>query len=296
MGKPQCTRIDDFGHITSRGHARKGETIARQALWTGSELAAPLSFARREHIAKLVRFHGLPLQFLNNAEPERAVIKASQSVRLDHVALLAEADVKGRICSDQSELLERVELFREFCQENQCYGSPRQFPTHHSRFVYLQGGRIDPNLQAYDDTAFEVVLMSGLPGVGKDTWIREHLNEWPVISLDAVRKELKISPEEDQGRVIQTAKERARVLMRKQQSFVWNATNVTRMMRRQLIDFFVSYRGRVRIVYIDAPFNDILKRNQDRQKGVPEHVIYKLLSKLEVPDVTEAHVVEWSCH
>ena len=32
--------------------------------------------------------------------------------------------------------------------------------------------------------------MSGMPGVGKDTWIRRHLPGWPVVSLDDLRQRL----------------------------------------------------------------------------------------------------------
>jgi predicted kinase len=295
IGKPASTKIDESGHISSRGHAQRGEFMVRQLLWLGQELAEPLPFGPRESIASMVRLHGLPLQFLHWAKPERAIIAASQRVRMDHIALLAEADVKGRICFDANELLERIALFRELCKECLCYNNPRQFPDAYSRFLYFQREGRDPNYTAYDDTEFEVVLMSGLPGVGKDTWIRQHLADRPVIALDALRKKLKIVAEDEQGPVVAAAKEQAREWLRKKQSFVWNATNVTRMMRQQLIELFLSYNARVRIVYLDAPFNTILQRNRNRQNSIPEQAIYKLLSKLEVPTLTEAHQVDWIC-
>lgn len=293
VGKPACTRTDESGRISSRGHALKGEFIAREVLWIGQELESPLPFSPREYIAGLVRFHGLPLQFLHWEKPERRIITASQCVRMDIVALLAEADVKGRICADSDELLERIELFREQCKECLCYDKPRLFPDEYSRFLYFQREDRDLDYRAYDTTEFEVVLLSGLPAAGKDTWIQRHPANRPVIALDALRKKLKITAEDDQGPVIAAAKEQARQYMRAKQSFVWNATNITRAMRKQLIDLFLSYGARVRIVYIDAPFADILRRNRERQQSVPEHIIYKLLNKLEIPDVTEAHLVEW---
>ncbi len=295
VGKPICTKRDEMGHISSRGHALKGEFIARQLLWIGQELETPLPLVPREYITSMVRFHGLPLQFLHWAKPERTIIAASQRVRMDEIALLAEADVKGRICSDADELLERIELFRQQCKECLCYDKPRQFPDEYSRFVYFQREGRDPDYAAYDDTEFEVILMSGLPGVGKDTWIRQHLADQPIIALDALRKKHKIAPEDDQGPVITAAREQARIWMRKKQSFVWNATNVTRMMRQQLVELFLSYNARIRIIYLDAPFDTILQRNRNRQNSIPDHVIYKLLNKLEVPDITEAHHVEWVC-
>lgn len=292
VGKPKTTRLED-GRISSRGHARLGEHMARSMLCRGDELADPSLFAVREQIARLVRFHGLPLHFLEKPQPERAIIAASMSVRLEYVALLAEADIRGRICVDQPELLERIELFRVFCQEQGCYDGPRPFASPHSRYVYFHSLQGHPDYVAYDDTTFEVVLMAGLPGVGKDTWIAQHLDTWPVISLDEIRKALHISPEGKQGQVVQEAKERARAYMRQHQSFVWNATNVTRALREQLVDFFVSYGARVRIVYLDAPLETILHRNRKRPASVPETVVHKLLEKLDVPDMTEAHMVMW---
>lgn len=291
VGKPVCTIIEGDGAITSRGHAKKGEKMTRRLLWTGEELPASAPLVLREQIAGLVRYHGLPLQFLDKPDPARAVIEASQRVRLDQVALLAEADVRGRICSDQQELLERVALFREFCQEQACYTAPRAFASEHSRFIYLQSERGDPDYTAYDDTRCEVVVMSGLPGAGKDTWVRTHLPDWPVISLDSVRRELGISPEDDQGRVVQEARERARELLRQQRSFVWNATNITRVMRRRVIELALAYHARTRIVYVETPFAEILKRNSARQASVPETIIYRLLDRLEMPDVSEAYHV-----
>lgn len=295
VGKPDCTKIESDASVTSRGHARKGANIARQVLWTGQEFAQPAPFGIREHIVQLVRFHGLPLQFLNHPQPEKAIIMASQQVRLDRVALLSEADVRGRICPDKDEVLARVELFRDVCRELDCYSGPRQFANELSRFVYFHKEEGDPNYVAYDETTCEVILMSGLPGSGKDSWVRAHKPDWPVISLDGIRREFQISPEGDQGHVIQIAKERARVLLREQRSFIWNATNISRTLRQQLIGLFLSYRAKVHIVYVDAPFNTILQRNRQRKEKeqVPEEVIYKLLGKLDLPDVSEAHICEF---
>ena len=66
--------------------------------------------------------------------------------------------------------------------------------------------------------------MSGMPGVGKDHWIREHLPGWPMISLDKLREEMNIAPIDEQGAVLQAAKTRAKEYLRTGQDFVWNAT------------------------------------------------------------------------
>ena len=102
-----------------------------------------------------------------------------------------------------------------------------------------------------------------------------------------------MTADDDQGHVIQLARERAREYMRKHQSFVWNATNTTRMLRQQLIDLFTSYGARVHLIYLSTEYDSLIKRNQGRDTMVPEAIINKLIAKLEVPDITEAHQVEW---
>jgi predicted kinase len=79
--------------------------------------------------------------------------------------------------------------------------------------------------------------------------------------------------------------------MRKGHSFVWNATNITRQMRSQLIDLFTSYGGRVTIVYIEAPYRKLLEQNHNRDSKIPEAAIENMINKLEVPTLLEAYDV-----
>ncbi|MBD2338994.1 AAA family ATPase [Calothrix sp. FACHB-156] len=288
VAKPAATEIADDGAISSKGHVVQGAKMAQQILW---DLQVP--FKEREAIASLVKYGSLPLWFWDKSNPERAVIKASQIIRCDMLAMLAEADVRGRYCNDQAQLLERIEFFREFCQENHCFDQPRQFPSAHSRFIYFQKENGNPDYEAYDDTRFQVVMMSGLPGSGKDTWIKENLPDWQVISLDKLRQQMGIDPEDDQGVIANAAKALAKEYMRNGQSFVWNATNLSRQLRGMLIRMFANYQGRIRIVYLETSWEELLRRNCDRTAKVPEKVLYRLKNRLDVPDITEAQAVDW---
>ncbi|BAY77231.1 hypothetical protein NIES25_36910 [Nostoc linckia NIES-25] len=288
VAKPAATQIEADGCISSKGHVLQGAKMAREILW---DLHVP--FHQREAIVALVKYGSLPLWFWDKPNPERSVIKASQVIRCDLLGLLAEADVKGRYCDDQANLLERIEFFREFCQENHCFEQPRVFPSAHSRFVYFQKEDGNPDYAAYDDTRFQVVMMSGLPGSGKDTWIKENLPDWQVISLDRLRNSMGIDPEDDQGAVVNAAKAIAKDYMRDGQSFVWNATNISRQVRGMLVRLFASYQASIRIVYLETAWKELLRRNGDRTAKLPEKVLYRLKTRLEVPNITEAHTVDW---
>jgi predicted kinase len=163
----------------------------------------------------------------------------------------------------------------------------------HARFLFFRNAHRHPDTPVQEHFRAEVVLLSGPPGVGKDTWLRQHLSGWPVISLDALRGELDIDPADEQGRVVNQAREQARQYLRQGQSFVWNATNVSRQVRGQCIQLFADYHARIRIVYVQAPEKRLLCQNRQRPVPVPQAVLERLLDRWEVPDRTEAHNVEW---
>ena len=281
--------IDDRERITAKGHAKKGEATTRAFLY--QEEAAP--FFVREEIAQLVRWHGTPLHAISGADPRKTVIETSCLTDTRLLGMLARADVLGRIAPDREELLLHTHLFDELCKEHACFGEPRQFPSEYGRFLYLSRPDYSPDYEPYNDLAFEVTLMSGLPGAGKDTWLRQH-NDLPVVSLDQIRRDMRIDPSDRRknGQVIQAAKERARVFLRKKQPFVFNATNVTADIRSIWINLFLEYKARVKIVYIEVPYLQLTQQNQNREHVVPASTLERLIRKLDPPTVLEAHSVE----
>jgi predicted kinase len=287
VAKPVCTRLED-GRLTSRGHSPRGELMAREILW---RMGMPMR--RREQVASLIRWHQIPFFLIDSANSQRRLFEVSQSARCDLLALVTEADGRGRICQDQQRLLDNIALFAQLAEEQDCLRQPRQFPSDHSRFLYFRKEDRDPNYLAFDDTTCKMILMSGLPAAGKDTWIAREAPDWPVISLDALRREMKIAPTDNQGAVIARARELAREHLRRKQSFIWNATNVSRQMRDRCLSLCAAYNARIRIVYVEAPANRLFAQNSSREHSVPPMVIARMMEKWQPPDLTEAHQVEW---
>jgi predicted kinase len=287
VGKPACTRIED-GRISSRGHSTRGAIMAREILW---RMNVPIR--TREQIVSLIRWHQIPFFLIDSPNSQRRLFEVSQTTRCNLLALVTEADARGRICQDQSRLLDNIALFTQFAAEQNCLHAPRAFPSDHSRFLYFQKEDRDPDYLAFDDTICEVIVMSGFPGVGKDTWIAKHYPALPVISLDVLRTELKIKPTDNQGAVIAAAREKAREYLRRKQPFVWNATNISRQMREHCLSLCAAYNARLRIVYLETSEELLFAQNRARAASVPASVIHKLMIRWEVPDLTEAHQVEW---
>lgn len=129
-----------------------------------------------------------------------------------------------------------------------------------------------------------------LPGLRASMW-SAMLS--PVLSLDAIRHDLEEEATGNQGRVVSAAREKARTFLREGADFVWNATNLSRELRRRLVDLFSAYNARVRIVYVEAPGGALWRRNRSRSAPVPEAVIRKLMDRWDVPSPSEAHEVEW---
>src|SRR5205807_1316625 len=126
---------------------------------------------------------------------------------------------------------------------------------------------------ASDEYSCEVTLLAGLPGAGKDTWLRQNLPDRPVISLDALRAELGVAPSEPQGPVLAKARQKAQEFLRLKQPFVWNATNLSRNVRAECIRLFADHEARVRIVYREVPPDRLFAQNRQRRERVPEKVI-----------------------
>lgn len=286
--------------IEAPNHSSIGARMAREELWLNHSLCGSRdAMQMREAIAMLVRYHSFPPHAIDAPDATlrlhriaaNGLVAPDFSVKL--LCLLSRADMMGRICDDKDEMLDQISLCEELAKEEGCYESCYPFYSDYTRRAYLDGRDIWKSQELHNDTWGTIYMMCGLPGTGKDTWIRKYLSDIPMVSLDEIRRERKILPTANQGLVANIAKEQAKEYLREHQSFVWNATNLTQPMRQQLISLFEGYKARVHIIYVETEWLTLLERNRSREASVPKSAIESMLGKLIPPEAYEATKVDW---
>lgn len=299
IGKIPCTRLEE-GRLISPNHTAVGARMAREILrvWYGlGGTGEQLEF--RETICNLIRYHSVPTHILDQPDPKRKLFQVASDGELAGdfsialLCILGEADVRGRIYKNVEDSAGMVRLCAEFAEELTCLDGPFLFSDPYTEYAYLSGRNIVPGQELYDDTWGEVLLMSGLPGTGKDTWILEHHGDLPMISLDRIRKEMHISPLDNQGPVAAQARETAKEYLRKKQPFIWNATSLTPSLREKQIRLFHNYGASVHVIYLETGWEEQLCRNQNRTESVPEQAIFQMQRNLVLPERFEAEKVTW---
>ena len=288
VAKAETRQIID-GHVSHPRHSILGATYAWREMWE-NDILQPTS---RELVYNLILWHQRIFHIWKNPNMIRAAIHFNLNTNGRWLNLLdfARADMLGRISKNATEGLDNLDLLVDWLKEqdiaNLCVGM-------HDKVFYFEGENRSPYFQAQPPAGSYVIMMSGLPGSGKDT----HLSRMPmrnVISLDDIRKTLKIPMGENQGTVIQTALEQAKKYLRNKEEFVWNSTNLTRRNRDKIIKLFRDYDAFVHVNAMATPWHEILRRNKSRplDKQVPVNVLERMLWSWEPIDHTQVHQVDW---
>lgn len=296
ISKPACTKLEEDGRITSAGHSKRGCIDARIDLWKKE-----IPFDLRERICNIIATHQVPFFAFADTKggkpqrtPEFIAHSLSHQLNLNELLAVAKSDMLGRTYVGKQACLDDIALFELVCREQDCYDKPKSFPDLHTKMEYFRhNGQISPDYPFYKETGSHVIVLSGLPATGKNTFIAQNYPEMPVVSFDDAKEELGLSHGDNPGRAVHLVTDTAKQYLREKKDFIFNATHLSGQMRKKTLDLLFGYDAHVKIVYLEAPEKDIKARNNARDSSLPNKKIDEMLFKWEVPTSMEAHEVQY---
>ena len=312
--KPITTKeqeIDGKVRVVAPRHASKGRSYLAPKL-----MGLGLPYSVVESTLSLVGYHHDPKKLVIKDKPAGDYKRLSRLADPELLYWLELADIRGRECNDKQQQLEIVELYSLYAQEYNAWNAGNTYQSWRTYFDreladydkdtrdfvlasaiarYEAGKIFTPESELarsynYRDAFSQVTITFGVSGSGKSTWIAENLKDHAVISLDAIRSQIanSRSNQSENSKVVQAAKEQLKVLLRSQSKIVWDATNLRRDFRQQVINISRQYGALVTLIIFHCPEAVYFDRNKQRQHPIPEKVLLKQLNSLEFPELDES--------
>lgn len=130
-----------------------------------------------------------------------------------------------------------------------------------------------------------LILLCGIPGVGKTTYAEKYISEYPNtvhLSSDKIRAELwgNESTQGDNNEVFSLMQSRAIEALNNGQNVVYDATNVTRKDRACIISMCPKF-AKIEAHVIFAPIETCIERDAVRERTVGKAVIDKMLKRFQ---------------
>ena len=314
IAKPSTTKQQEIQGIVrtvAPRHASKGRSYLALKLMN---LGLPYSVV--ETTLGLVGYHHDPKQLVTRDAPPGAYKRLARLADPELLYWLELADIRGRECRDKAEQLNHVEMYWLFAQE---YKASERFGTEYRAwreyfnreladrdrdtrdFIFSNAisrwetGKIfTPESEiarsyTYRDSFPKVVVTFGVSGSGKSTWIAKNLPDYAIISLDNLREQIanSRSDQSQNNKVVRVAKEQLKQQLRQHNKVVWDATNLRRDFRQQVISISRQYGALVTLVVFQCPESIYRDRNKQRRHGIPESVLDRQIQQMEFPELDE---------
>ncbi|MEZ5923387.1 MAG: AAA family ATPase [Hyphomicrobiaceae bacterium] len=282
------TDVQGLTRIRNPGHAKLGAQKAWIFLWqTG--LPRPV----REQVHHIVAWHQRPFHLVHHRDWQDRAIAFSQIGVWRELLAHVRADIAGRISRESDDVTRRVDELGDRLAGLGILDRPWPFPSDAARVWQGRKSGRSPYFDPPEPKGSRVIVLSGLPGAGKDTYCQRCFGDWPQISLDRWREKLRIKVGDEQGPVVEHAIAEAREHLRAKRPFVWNATNVFKPHRDRAIGLCLDYDAFVEIHAFDMPPDRLFAQNRNREQPVPDAAMQRFITRWEPPSVLEAHRLVW---
>ncbi|KPK62086.1 MAG: hypothetical protein AMK73_06830 [Planctomycetes bacterium SM23_32] len=291
-------------------HARESVRLMRDRM-----RAWGLPFAVREHAAALILAHSKAVGLVRSGAP--AATYRRMSCRLDLRALyhLGRAELRAA-GGDQGQAGDALEAFRRRAQGLGAFDGPYAGPLGPERVQqcgWQEPAELHRGLNAL--RYFELIarmgeeqwfverlrqerslprgrlhLLVGSAGCGKSSWALEHLAHTTIVSSDRMRQELTGDPADQSQNylVFQRCMDRLRERLREGEEATFDATNYSEALRSMPVQAARWCGAEIVSYFFDVSLAEVLERNQERQRSVPEGVVRKQHRLIEPPALYEA--------
>jgi predicted kinase len=317
--KPLCTKEKELNGKIRVVSPRHEEKARNYLLFRLLELGLPKKQAI--DIINLSGYHQLPKLMVVRDKEKSDYFQLARKVNVKLIYYLEMADMLGRTCIDKDSQVELLDIFKLYCQDfgiwdnqNELYSDfkayfnkeldgfeeqTKQFvlssaiESFESKVITCKEEELARSY-GYRGEYSHLVVLCGLSGVGKSTFIKKNYPDYEVVSLDKLRDEMsKIRSNKKNDIVLHKAKDILKVLLAKNKKIVWDATNYRKDFRKIPIRFGYDYGAFVELITLIEPISKIKAQNKEREHVVPEDVIDNQIDKFELPEIEEAHVVRF---
>lgn len=318
IGKGVTTAKGKDGNWHSYNHEFEGEKITRQILWN-------LNTKFREDVCALVKYHMIPLNLFDRKNYLEEIVRLSYDIPSWELLIeLKKCDLEGSIQKDEV-LKERDRKIL-----NEVASIAIEIDRYQSRSTYktsVFADRIRGSQYFLDKTykkPLELIVMIGLPGAGKDTFINEQLltdnKDMPtyinVINMSRINKpcpsiltvyksnaavicrddtRVKLGFCKENEKIVGTSKQENAVnediknqlyeAAREGKTIIVNNTNLKKEYRAEFARLLSNYNVHITYIYIEA--TDIAKNVERREGQISENVLLDIVKKFEWPTFDE---------
>lgn len=288
LGKVVTTRWDDGKNdYTCSHHGYEGEKIVRR-LFFDEDICI------REKVCYMVRWHMTMHHLLEKTEDEQRKTWTRLSYGLMDVwslYLLGKSDALGSINEESLDSCFIDDKFNKML--------PTVFALRYSEFNKVFKLDVDDKLSYLNDInrptddprLFNVTLMIGVAGAGKDTWVSEHLPDDVMLSRDNIRTEIGIKGEkplgtkEQEKEVTKIFNGRLMECCKNRKNVVINNTNLLKKYRSEFVKTVLPFNPTITFVYIEPnEMGDCAKR---RDGQIKKEIVDGMWDRLDFPDISE---------
>lgn len=303
IGKPEVTvwRNEKW---TSRGHESAGVPIARKIL----HQQAGISVEQRHQILDLVRWHHVPLKWMDEQKSLLDFQRLATRTDLRMIGKMAIFDLEGRICENKEgvrncytrfneEIIPKIEnLTGDFHSINSRY---RAASRSHQNALWNAYNMQNPVLwekllsrpSPPDEKAtFHCIISVGAPRCGKTTWLRENYPYALHLSTSGWDLDGKLLDDlYDRQRVLTTFNHHIASYYSQHRTIVLDGNNLCPETRHTIVSLVRHLQAKVTMVFFDTSWEDVLARNVQNENPLSVAELQEKYNYLRNPHPWEAH-------